>query len=318
MFKLPQGLFAQTQCCCSIIRNTGEFMIIADIAYGLGNQMFEYALARSLAIEYGEKLYLDRYAFSNDPLREYGLGNLNIVFDGFVKKGFNLKKIYIVLSKKIAKIHKYNSKSPNDFVKAGKYGYYNTFVLEKLDITPSKFPIKYVKGFYQCNKYFNKYDEYIKKELKVSKEPSEANKKWIEKIKMLNNPVCVHIRRGDYVGDDYFHVCKDTYYHDAVNKMLSLVENPDLVIFSEDIEYAKSLNLPGRLHFVDEDNPDYEELRLMYTCSHFIISNSTFSWWAQYLSDNDDKIVIAPSRWTGSNERDNRDIYMDDWILVDV
>ena len=107
-------------------------------------------------------------------------------------------------------------------------------------------------------------------------------------------------------------------YRKAFDKIMEMVKTPTFIVFSEDIDYAKGLDLPGNLLFVDENNPDYEELRLMYSCRHFIISNSTFSWWAQYLTDNESRIVVAPSRWNNSIDRRNEDIYMDDWILVDV
>ena len=68
--------------------------------------------------------------------------------------------------------------------------------------------------------------------------------------------------------------------------------------------------------FISQDMPVYETLRLMYSCKHFILSNSTFSWWGQYLSQNDKKVVISPSRWN------NDDFYtplMDsEWIKIEV
>mgnify|MGYP000139365863 CR=1 FL=1 len=79
--------------------------------------------------------------------------------------------------------------------------------------------------------------------------------------------------------------------------------------------------IKGNVHYVDLNNPDYVEMYLMSKCKHFIISNSTFSWWAQYLSTNESKIVIAPSRWGNlsyKGENVQTDIYEDDWILVDV
>ena len=66
------------------------------------------------------------------------------------------------------------------------------------------------------------------------------------------------------------------------------------------------------------NNPDYEELRLMYNCKHFVISNSTFSWWAQYLGDSPNKIVVAPSVWTHESHQDATDIFMNNWKLIEI
>jgi hypothetical protein len=70
--------------------------------------------------------------------------------------------------------------------------------------------------------------------------------------------------------------------------------------------------------YVDLNNPDYEELRLMYSCKHFIISNSTFSWWAQYLGEYDKKIVVAPSKWNNKDNVDDSGIYMPEWEVLEV
>lgn len=59
-----------------------------------------------------------------------------------------------------------------------------------------------------------------------------------------------------------------------------------------------------------------ESLAVMSKCKHFIIGNTTFGWWAQYLSENDDKIVVAPSRWM--NVDMPIDIYQDNWHLIEV
>ena len=100
------------------------------------------------------------------------------------------------------------------------------------------------------------------------------------------------------------------------------VENPVFYIFSntpEDIAWIKEHYdfSEYNVEYVDLNNPDYEELRLMYSCKHFIISNSTFSWWAQYLGEYENKVVVAPSEWNREVD-DCSGIYMSGWEIVEV
>ena len=135
-----------------------------------------------------------------------------------------------------------------------------------------------------------------------------------------SNSVCVHIRRGDYIGSS-FDICTEAYYQKGMDIIASKVENPTFYIFSnssEDLQWIKeNYHFSYDLVYVDLNNCDYEELRLMYTCKHFIISNSTFSWWGAYLSTNEEKVVIAPSKWN-QDYKVVEDLYLDHWIKVGV
>ena len=106
-----------------------------------------------------------------------------------------------------------------------------------------------------------------------------------------------------------------TYFECAINIMRDRLFKPEFFLFSDDIEWAKDNFKNNRIIFVDEKTKDFEQLRLMYSCKHFIISNSTFSWWAQYLSESLDKVVIAPAKWM-PYDTEKRDIYQENWILI--
>ena len=103
-----------------------------------------------------------------------------------------------------------------------------------------------------------------------------------------------------------------------IDIMKEKVKNPVFYIFSDDIEWVKeNIDFKTEVKYITGNNKNYEELRLMYTCKHFIISNSSFSWWAQYLTDNKNRITSAPSKWF-RNQNQKVDIYEDDWILIEV
>lgn len=81
----------------------------------------------------------------------------------------------------------------------------------------------------------------------------------------------------------------------------SKIPNAKFFVFSNDVEWLKkNVDFKHTVAFENGCDPVWEKLRLMYSCKHFVISNSTFSWWAQYLSSNKEKIVVAPDRWYNS------------------
>lgn len=139
--------------------------------------------------------------------------------------------------------------------------------------------------------------------------------------------VCIHWRRGDYLSEQYkdsLLVCNDEYYDQAIRKISERVEHPILYVFTNseaDAEWIKEnhkfdiqvnyINL-----MIQEQHSDLDDFRIMCACKHFIISNSTFSWWAQYLSENDSKVVVAPSIW--NRNEDAQGLYFDDWEVISV
>lgn len=132
----------------------------------------------------------------------------------------------------------------------------------------------------------------------------------IEKL-ILNqkeNSVALHVRCGDYNDHpDLGAIATKAYYNNAIEEMKHQIENPYFFIFSNDIEWAKAnLNIDSNAYFVNSNNAKQQaiwDIYLMSLCSNFIISNSSFSWWAQKFQLYEKKIVITPAYWV--NEVNN-------------
>lgn len=323
-------------------------MINIIIKDGLGNQMFQYAFARLMQEEYkrigkSETIAINPYYVENVHLdgydeRKMALHNLVLSDSVTVVNSCKVKwQMYIffirtLLSSGFAEIirwrflKKYNS-TDRLAERRGKWGiYYPYGPYTDHPITLSKFKNKYIFGFFQNSYYCNRIKTILKKELLVKTSPSNENAKKIEEIKSCN-AVCLHIRRGDYLNPQWkqLQICDFEYYNRAINEILSRCKNPVFYVFSnnnEEIKWIKDnyhfTSLDNKIieiKYVELNNPDYEELRLMYSCRHFIISNSTFSWWAAWLADDTGKIVIAPSRWNLDEDSDYK-IYDNSWIKI--
>lgn len=168
-------------------------------------------------------------------------------------------------------------------------------------------------GYYQSEKYFREYKNEIKTLFQI---PQHLNNFIFEKDGVN---VAIHIRRTDYLKNlDYHPVQTKEYYEDAKQIIQDkLGFRPTYLYFSDDKQWVKDNFIFENKDRIIELEHDYEEFIAMQSCDHFIIANSSFSWWASWLSNYENKIVIAPKIWFGPRANsDWKDIYCEDWIVI--
>lgn len=297
-------------------------MILIHPKAGLGNQMFIYALGRAISLEYKEKLCLDLEWFRETDEREYGLCHLSLPETTLFIDNHPLIKLGKKIKLKLLRNHMPKNNDPaallqrkNAFTR--KCGVFSVTTRSYDPVLKKPLsPLKIYYGPFQSAKYFDKYRHIICSDLKVSTPVSKEHSALIDQMKSVQS-VCLHIRRGDYLTSPEHNVCQADYFLRAVQKIQELIPSPVFFVFSDDIDWCRTTFKENNFIFCSEpSNTDYEELRLMYNCKHFIIPNSTFSWWAQYMGDYEEKIVIAPDRWYNGISKDIKDIYMPEWEVI--
>lgn len=183
-----------------------------------------------------------------------------------------------------------------------------------------KFPDNsYLHGYWQCERYFAHISDEIRRAFTFKTPPSPENLSMAKQISD-SNAISLHVRRGDYVTLDAHGVCSQAYYLAALEKLAPFLKGePTIYVFSDDPQWSKdNLKLPYQKKVVDINGPegDYEDMRLMSQCQHNIIANSSFSWWAAWLNQSPDRLVVGPARWFANPALKNPDILPSDWLGV--
>ncbi len=295
-------------------------MIVVKLMAGLGNQMFQYATARRLADANKVELKLDISSYENinekDTPRKYELDNFKVINNiatkddlALVKQGEYVRKFSERITHRLGLspvIHQYGERSSN----------FDSRVLTLRDNT-------YLVGWWQNERYFADIRKILLKEFVPKNKATGNNTKWLG-LAGSTNSISVHVRRGDYISNKHANVhhglASIDYYNAAVTYMNTYVEKPYFLVFSDDIKWCKNnLKFGKDTAFVQgNDGPlAYEDLRIMSSCKHNIIANSSFSWWGAWLNANSQKIVIAPRNWY-QDEKANRetDIVPANWICM--
>ncbi len=296
-------------------------MVIVRLMGGMGNQMFQYAAGRRLALVNNTNLKLDLDGLNSiselETPRHYELGPFAIQEDfASAQEVARLRKGRDAFFKVAARRFATNI---NPF-------YRPSHIIEKhYHVDPTLLKLRgdvYLEGYWQSEKYFKDVEEIIRKEFSVRTEPTTLNRQFMEKIKNTE-AVSIHVRRGDYVSRataSAFHgTCSQDYYASAMEKIISDVAHPHFFVFSDDPAWAQeNLRFSCVPTFLDHNSPDkgYEDLRLMTFCKHHIIANSSFSWWGAWLGSDLRKIVIAPKRWFNDESINTADLLPETWIRM--
>lgn len=280
-------------------------MIVVRIWEGLGNQLFQYAYARSLQLRNGGDVRLCAlHGEGNRTYRQYELDKFKITLArdkniekiaSYIDKNIIVKRLLKQITEKVSFLNYIHEKNV-------KYDEKQKYLIGNY----------YVSGWFQNEEYFKEYASVIRKEIQLKKKIKIS--KQLRHILKNCNTVSVHIRRGDY--KRYNNVLNMEYYQKAFALINSCVEDVYFVVFSDDLEWVKkNIDFGERVYFVNEDKrlKDYEELVIMSKCKHNIIANSTFSWWGAWLNTYTQKIVIGPKQWF---PRDNSNIMPETWIKL--
>lgn len=288
-------------------------MVVSRLIGGLGNQMFQYAAGRSLAIANSCELKLDVSDYKNYTLHngfELDLFNIRagVATVDEVSSLVNVRsRLFRLLSKKLGLKNK------------------SHFLERSFSYDPDFFNIKnsvYIDGYWQSYKYFESIASQLRAELTPKNPLSGLNLVVSQRITQVN-AVSLHIRRGDYVSNNATNKVHGflglKYYEEAINVIANKVSNPYFFVFSDDIAWAKeNLELTNNVSFIDHNTGknSYEDMRLMSLCQHHIIANSSFSWWGAWLGQNPNKIVLYPDRWFATNDRDISTLCPPEWLRV--
>ena len=298
-------------------------MIMVKIIGGLGNQMFQYATGRSIALKNNVELKLDISGFDVYKLHAYGLDKFNIVENIATEKEVkeftrwkidvrdNFKKYYQVLENTFNYVIPY---------------YKRKYVRERdYPFDPDILKIKdnaYLDGYWGSEKYFLENESTIRKDFTVKQESDLVNQSMAAKI-LDTNSISVHFRRGDYVSDPKTNAihgtCSLDYYYKAIEDVSKYVSDPCFFIFSNDPAWVKeNFSIPYPMNLVTVNGPEknYEDLHLMSLCKHHIIANSTFSWWGAWLGTNKDKRIYTPKRWYNVDYINQKDTFPDSWYKI--
>lgn len=282
-------------------------MLIFRLSGGLGNQFFSFAAGYSICKDKGEVFGLD-VSTQCAPwfFRDFDIDNYDIHYDKKILYRLGDEKIDHYLLNHICRRRAIGLFTPT--IRERKLRQYDP------DLFNFSYKTAYIIGDWQSWKYFANYEDDIRKMYVYQKKLSPDAGRLKQTLQANPSSIAVHIRRGDYVKQNS--TIEDNYYIEAIRLAAEKIKNPVFYCFSEDTDWARNAfkDLPYQFVYMDyeSDNKGLEDFELLRSCHHQITCNSTYSWWAAWLNDTPEKLVIHPEKkgWEGP------DLWPEPWIGI--
>jgi len=292
-------------------------MVIVRLNGGLGNQMFQYAAGRALADRLGTELLLDTRAFvhalSLQPytLRAYALAPFTL--RARVATAADLKNWPVWVTELGMRLRLVRP--------LFRRWYFEPAITYDPSMLTLHEPICLV-GYWQSERYFIGIADKLRADFALAQPMGGDNAKLLDLARAAGS-VGLHVRRGDFANlkdaAQAHGLCSVDYYRRAIGILRDRCPGCRFLVFSDDPQWARAeLPLDRRAVFVagNEQRPE-QDMALMSACRHHIIANSSFSWWAGWLGDSPEQIVIAPSPWYMNPKLDARDLTVSRWQYID-
>ncbi len=277
---------------------------------GLGNQLFQYFLGEELRITLNKNVFYydirEHYKNSHDTFIEnifkVNLQKYKPHKNVFVVKKFLISPFFLKLNKFLVSILNFGL-IPNFYSDSGKYS---------AEFISLQFKNAFGIYFGTWHKYINSY-KFLNENLI---QDFKGSKNIFHDFNFKNDFIALHIRRGDYISSKrtakYHGNLEKEYFLQSVDYLRNKFLNLPVLLFSDDHKWLhsemKSL-IPNSFVFSSQDFSAESDLFYMTKAKYFILSNSTFSWWAAFLSKEKNKFIVIPKYWFKNVETSKNFIY---------
>jgi hypothetical protein len=287
--------------------------VVVPLIGGLGNQMFQYAAARALALRTGSQLELELAWFGIDADRQYALAPF-LIKAKTVHQEKGARPEYRLLDRIARRLPITRKRNGIPVFKEASFRYDRR-------IDELRAPVL-LEGYFQSELYFGRFRDQIAEDFKLRYPPTPVTAKMLDQIGSTD-AICVHIRRGDYVSNRranaHHGTCSLEYYEAGLAQMAQGLTSAHCFVFSDDPDWVRAnfvSSIPTTFVDIHGTNEAHEDLRLMAACQRFVIANSSLSWWGAWLGAHGDKKVVAPSQWFQKRGIDTTDLVPSSWIRL--
>jgi len=303
----------------SISGDAPDRNVIVEIQGGLGNQLFRYAYGLSLAQRMGARLLVDTRKLNRRvpgvTPRDFALDALRV--SPIHATAEELRPFDFILS-----AHPHLARLMRKWSPGSKFKFHKESTFRYQEFPEFKARSLYVQGYWQSARYFMNVADQLREMLEPKFPLSDESLQLRNEI-ADSNSLCVNVRRGDFTINSglNFHGLLGVEYYQQATRILSMQNSVDRIfIFSDEPDWCEENLKLGRNQIIVSHRhagPEFVHyLHLMAECKFFVVPNSTFAWWAVWLSRLDNPNVVAPANWFRESTFDTSDLIPESWTRL--